>query len=349
LRERRRIQLTGGGSYIVTLPKEWVQLHNLSKGSEVSIILEPDGSLRIEPVSSAREQRRSIIAKIRAEPQWDFWRIARRVISYYIAGADIIEVIFSSTSSSQIARQLREFIASRLIGVEVVEESSSSIVFQVIADMASLPLDVSIKRLIKAVGFMLEDVIDGLRRGARDILAEVDERDDVVDKFYMFISRQLVSVLAGYKSPAEIGLDNLADASLIMTAAKHLERAGDHATNIASAAIELLDAGVEFNVGCLVGIPEHLREILNHYRLATSTFLNPNPPRADEGIEEGIKLKKRNDDILKSITCERDPPLMLLIRRIMESSRRIIDYNIDLLELALNRSTLYELLKENPG
>ena len=194
---------------------------------------------------------------------------------------------------------------------------------------------------------MLEDVIEGLKRGIRDILAEVDERDDVVDKFYMFISRQLVSVLAGYRSPSEMGLDNLADASIIMTAAKHLERAGDHASMIASTAIELLDRGVGFNRDCLSEIPVHLEEIISHYRLATSTFLNPSPPRADEGIEKGIQLKRKNEDILRSLTCERDPLTMALVRRIVESSRRIIDYNIDLLELALNRSVLHELLKEN--
>ncbi|WP_338251357.1 PhoU domain-containing protein [Pyrodictium abyssi] len=346
MRERRRVQVTGGGSYIVTLPKEWVRLHGIRKGAEVVIALEPDGSLRIEPVGM--QQRRIVSARIMVEEGWDFWRIARRVISYYVAGADIIEVVFSSVPGSQTAKQLREFIASRLIGVEVVEESSSSIVFQVIADMASLPLEASIKRLIKTVGFMLEDMIEGLRQGIRDILAEVDERDDVVDKFYMFISRQLISVLAGYRSPSEIGLNNLADASILMTAAKHLERAGDHASMIASTAIELLDRGVDFSRGCLAEIPSHLEEIAKHYQLATSTFLNPSPPRADEGIEEGIQLKKRNEDILKSLTCEREPLVMALVRRIVESSRRIIDYNIDLLELALNRSVLHELLKENP-
>lgn len=345
LRERRRVQVTGGGSYIVTLPKEWVRLHGIRKGAEVVIALEPDGSLRIEPVGM--QQRRIVSARIMVEEGWDFWRIARRVISYYVAGADIIEVVFSSVPGSQTAKQLREFIASRLIGVEVVEESSSSIVFQVIADMASLPLEASIKRLIKTVGFMLEDMIEGLRQGIRDILAEVDERDDVVDKFYMFISRQLISVLAGYRSPSEIGLNNLASASIVMTAAKHLERAGDHASMIASTAIELLDRGIDFSRGCLAEIPSHLEEIAKHYQLATSTFLNPSPPRADEGIEEGIQLKKRNEDILKSLTCEREPLVMALIRRIVESSRRIIDYNIDLLELALNRSVLHELLKEN--
>jgi len=48
------------------------------------------------------------------------------------------------------------------------------------------------------------------------------------------------------------------------------------------------------------------------------------------------------------LTCEREPLVMALVRRMVESSRRIIDYNIDLLELALNRSVLHELLKENP-
>ncbi|WP_269082825.1 phosphate signaling complex PhoU family protein [Pyrodictium occultum] len=342
------MQVTGGGSYVVTLPKEWIRLHGIGKGSEVLMRLEPDGSLRLAPAGG--RQRRPVTARIKVEEGWSFWQIVRRVISHYIAGADIIEVVFGSAPGPQIARQLRGFIGSRLIGVEVVEESSSSIVLQVIADTASLPLETSLRRLIKTVEFMLEDVITGLRRSLRDVLVEVEERDDVVDKFYMFISRQLTSVLAGYRLPSEIGLSSLADASIIMMAAKHLERSGDHVSRIASTAIELLNHGIDFSRGCLAPLPGHLEEIAEQYRLATSTFLEPSPSRADEGIEKGMEIRRRNEELLKTINCDREwehkPIVVALVRNIIESSKRLVDYSIDLLELSLNRSILHELLGE---
>ncbi|MEB3773468.1 MAG: AbrB/MazE/SpoVT family DNA-binding domain-containing protein, partial [Desulfurococcales archaeon] len=33
----RRVQVTGGGTYIISIPKEWVKMAGLSKGAEVSV------------------------------------------------------------------------------------------------------------------------------------------------------------------------------------------------------------------------------------------------------------------------------------------------------------------------
>ncbi|MHA1166660.1 MAG: AbrB/MazE/SpoVT family DNA-binding domain-containing protein, partial [Candidatus Hodarchaeales archaeon] len=51
--EVRRIQKTGGSSFVITLPKNW--LNSLSsndeelKGKELGIIVQPDNSLLITP------------------------------------------------------------------------------------------------------------------------------------------------------------------------------------------------------------------------------------------------------------------------------------------------------------
>ncbi|MDJ0271806.1 MAG: AbrB/MazE/SpoVT family DNA-binding domain-containing protein [Aigarchaeota archaeon] len=46
---RRAVQLTGGSSFTVTLPKEWVERMGLSKGSQVIISPAEDGGLHIYP------------------------------------------------------------------------------------------------------------------------------------------------------------------------------------------------------------------------------------------------------------------------------------------------------------
>ncbi|HEX2021068.1 MAG TPA: AbrB/MazE/SpoVT family DNA-binding domain-containing protein, partial [Candidatus Thermoplasmatota archaeon] len=53
--ELRKIQLTGGSSYTVTLPKEWVEKADLEAGDVVGFLPQPDGTLAVFP--HARQQR----------------------------------------------------------------------------------------------------------------------------------------------------------------------------------------------------------------------------------------------------------------------------------------------------
>ena len=45
----RRVQSTGRGSYIISLPKEWIQDIGLKKGSEIDFNVQADSSLTLVP------------------------------------------------------------------------------------------------------------------------------------------------------------------------------------------------------------------------------------------------------------------------------------------------------------
>ena len=45
----RKVQCTGRGSYIISLPKEWVQDLELKRGSEIAFNVQPDSTLTLVP------------------------------------------------------------------------------------------------------------------------------------------------------------------------------------------------------------------------------------------------------------------------------------------------------------
>ena len=45
----RRVQCTGRGSYIISLPKEWVEDLELKRGSEIAFNIQPDQTLTLVP------------------------------------------------------------------------------------------------------------------------------------------------------------------------------------------------------------------------------------------------------------------------------------------------------------
>lgn len=60
--EQRKLQVTGGSTYILSLPKEWVTRNQLSKGSLMVLCEEDDGSLSI--TSSRLERKEKMMRRL---------------------------------------------------------------------------------------------------------------------------------------------------------------------------------------------------------------------------------------------------------------------------------------------
>ena len=87
----RKDQFTGGNSFVVSLPKTWVNDVGLMASDPVAVMVQPDSSQLIVP-------RRDIMAAPRSEaileagqgPDRDF--LLTHIISYYLAGYDTIRI-----------------------------------------------------------------------------------------------------------------------------------------------------------------------------------------------------------------------------------------------------------------
>ena len=55
----RKVQITGGNSFVVSLPKTWVKDVGLKPRDAVAIITQPDSSLLIIPRRELREAAKS--------------------------------------------------------------------------------------------------------------------------------------------------------------------------------------------------------------------------------------------------------------------------------------------------
>ncbi|WP_297498513.1 phosphate uptake regulator PhoU, partial [Thermococcus sp.] len=90
--EFRKIQFTGRSSYIISLPKKWVRENSLKQGDTVPLVINPDGSITIFP-KEPKETSEKKLLKISTGFSPDM--AIRLVISAYIQGYDVIDIIFS--------------------------------------------------------------------------------------------------------------------------------------------------------------------------------------------------------------------------------------------------------------
>ncbi len=340
---RRRIQVTGGSTYIVSLPKDWIKTYKLGKGSEVDIEVLPDGSLVLKPV---RGQSKRLEDTVSLSLQNDnIWATIRRLISYYIAGVTQISIVIDSNYDHKNIQLLKDFVSRRLMGFEIVEESSNELVFQITVSDDAIPVQTSFKRLTRIILNMLVDIRTSIDMESIDPIIGIEGRDDIVDRFYLYIARQLTQVLRGKIRPDAIGVHSLTEADLYKFSAKNLERVGDHSVIMSSSIYSLYKSGSSRDeISC---IKEPLLLMLSNtidlFQDTSRTLLSLDSAMADTLIEKAMTLRQINDEESNKAICIKKPESYYHTRRILESLKRVTDYCIDILETVINMSIIKSL------
>jgi len=93
VKEIRNVQVTGGGTYIVSLPKEWVKSNNIKPQDKIVILEQEDSSLLIY-VWKDIKKREEKIASLNLEEYEDFDSIIRECIACYLVGYNKINLKF---------------------------------------------------------------------------------------------------------------------------------------------------------------------------------------------------------------------------------------------------------------
>lgn len=229
----RRLIKLGKSSLAITLPKRWVSEQGLREGDLV-LIDEQNGSL-ILSVSRQEEPSPSKVAKIEVHPQEEE-SLERIVIALYQAGYNVMRVSIAGGRATQALRTSLRRTLTRLIGLEVVEEGPSYVLLQMVADASVMSLDRVLGRMEVLVLNSLRELEAYTVEKDPEILRDVIERDEEVDKFYFLLSRQVSLALRNPAYLKQLGVDNRLLLLPMFNYGKTIERVGDVAVAIARVA-----------------------------------------------------------------------------------------------------------------
>ena len=82
--EIRKVQVTGGASFIISLPKEWARSQKIGKNDPLGVLIQEDGTLLITPKIPGREIQRQRTFDV--SPGMDPVFLFRLLIAAYIGG-----------------------------------------------------------------------------------------------------------------------------------------------------------------------------------------------------------------------------------------------------------------------
>ncbi len=226
--ELRKVQFTGGSSYVLTLPKEWIDAQKIKKNDSLGVEVQPDGTLLItqstdqEPAQKTKEFDLAGIT----EPAYLF----RLLIGAYISGYTFI-VIHSEQRLPPFVREVVRDFTQMTIGQEVIEETDTEIMLKDLLNPAEMPFDNTIRRMFMIVKAMHEDAITAIRSQNQTLANDVTARDNDVDRLHWLIARQTNMILSNASLSRKMNVSPVM-ALHYFTISRIIERIGDHAERI---------------------------------------------------------------------------------------------------------------------
>ncbi len=321
---KRRVQLSGNSTLIVSLPKNWAEKAGLKRLDEITLIPLDGRSLLIQLEESGQKDAR---VEVGSEDTPEI--VIRELFSRYLSGFDRIKLEFS-TPAPQLAAEVKEKVRRWLIGVEVVEESAMYMEIQCLPIHTSLPLKRAVERMGGIASNMQMDAFTAMLTGDLSLAAEVIARDDDVDRFYHFIIRQLNLAVAKPMLLHTLDLSSSQDCLGYMLAAKSIERAADHAVSICRLVGQVKALKIQPQVKDLV------KSINAVFRDSIASLLNLDAKKAHKTITEAA--------ILASAVNEAAVSLAHPTRLALENIKRIAEYAEDISEAAVNISSRYSMV-----
>lgn len=328
--EVRRVQITGGSSFMITLPKEWAESVGLKKNDPLGLQQQSDGSIILYPEGKVSNEMVSTkIIDVDDIDDKDY--LYRQLVGAYIAGHDCIEIRSEKQLSSTTTNVVSSFVQIA-IGLEIMEENDYCIVINDLMDQNEIRPMKSIMRMKVLVRNMLNDVLTALETKNISLLEGMNDRDREVDRIDWLISRQISIYQKDVTLSRKQGL-SLPSISRCGTISRSIERIGDHAVLLARNLSPLVDDSSSDTVDA--EIVKTGRDVITLFSDSISTWENKNMYDANRCIERGKELVRKAISI-SEMSDELQGKVAIATELIAGSVKRVAEYSMDVAEVAIN-------------
>ncbi|MBD3188112.1 AbrB/MazE/SpoVT family DNA-binding domain-containing protein [Candidatus Bathyarchaeota archaeon] len=328
--EFRKIQKTGGSSYIVSLPKPWADEHGLREKMKVGIITRNDGTLVVIPkISSEINQKHKTINVDNIGENESL--LFRLLVASYFQGYGIIKV----KSENRLEPDVRELVKNFKndgIGLEIMEETPNSLTIKDLLNPAEVKFKQWLERISQLVVTQIREALLSIQKRDVDIANEVITRDREVNRINWLMSRQhkIVTTNVFLTDRFEMNKEYVADYSWM---SRIIERVGDHAVKIAQYNKTMMEE--ELDKSIVETVVSVGKTAINLFQASIDTFFDNNITEANENIERVIPFLDHCKEI-ENIAYTQEGVVALSLAYVSESIRRIGEYSADLAEYVIN-------------
>ncbi len=232
--ETRRVQKTGRSSFVVTLPKIWINKNKILQNQEIGFITQQDETLTIIPHPDQISHEREMHFQI--TPSTDLQLFHHELFASYVIGYSRIII----TSEERISAALRDLVSDFLAtatGFQIIQEEDRQLTISNLTDLSKIKPEVDVERMAKLVIAMLKDNMTLNPETARSVMRsdrEINKLNHVTGS-RMALMLQDVTIQQKFQLPLKVMLANF-------MIALYLEIIGDQVRLIAEEIINIIES-----------------------------------------------------------------------------------------------------------
>jgi phosphate uptake regulator len=348
----RRVQCTGRGSYIISLPKKWVQDIELKRGSEIAFNVQSDSSLTLVPRKLKEKDEENEKTRLKeyyvvADPKKDAQSTYRMTKALYAIGADMIRIHFKTTEDAAKQKtEIKNLARDTFLGSEIIEETPEEITFQILIKHSEFPIEKAVRRMAIVALSANRDAISALKNRSPEMFQSVVNASNDVDRLALYVVRQLKWGIERNLF-RELGFKTAKEFLLYRIAVNDIKNIGENALNIVNSLETFQKLVVDQTLFIKEPIDEEIySQLLSFNSLAHQLFEEATKAMFKRGYSDAEKIISKREsfaplenELIRLMSSKKlDPNIAAILRLILDSSRRIMDYSKNMAELTLNRT-----------
>ena len=321
--------MTGGSSYVVTLPKDWIKSLKVKKNDPLGLLMQSDGTLLVTTKMTQDKTHR--IKEFDVNDTTNQTYLLRRLIGAYIFGYTSIKIKSSKRMPPAMRVIIRKFTQTT-IGQEIVEETDTTITLKDLLNPTEMPFDKTIKRMHIIVKSMHEDAMCALEENDRKLAEDVISRDNDVDRLHWLVARQHNIILRNVSLAEKMDI-TIEMSSICFLISRIIERIGDHVVRIAQNILSLVDD--KLNKEIVERIHSASELSLDIFNKSIGAFFRRDIKASNENIDSVSRLESLCEEI-NTLALQQIGVTAISIGYIVESIRRVGEYAEDISEIVIN-------------
>tara|TARA_Y100000590_G_scaffold397799_1_gene479584 strand:+ start:153 stop:1217 length:1065 start_codon:yes stop_codon:yes gene_type:complete len=327
--QRRNLQISGGATYVISLPKKWIEKLNLKNGDSMQIVNNSNNSITLLPDSQEEKQSSHSIIKIKKTDSLE--SIKRKIISLYISGYNYIVVKSPRTKiDTEVRAMIIKLVRTKFMGTEIIESDSESIKIKVLSSTPEIKLELAFNRMCKSTSNVLFEIVHAIEKNDSEYAQEIITMDDEIDCFSHYLTRNLTMSLDDSNILSALGLEHTSQVISYKRIITCIERVADHVSIIARNIISMNEKN----------ITKTPKNILSAYEKTIKLFeevmnfgSNKKYSEAETLAQNTEKLIDETNKLINSLNRNSD---LVFYQNLLNENRRILDYTLDICEAIMN-------------
>ncbi|MBI2649841.1 phosphate uptake regulator PhoU [Candidatus Woesearchaeota archaeon] len=195
----RKLISFGKGSYILSVPKSWIEKNNLKKGDLISV---NDEGFELT-LSANQQEKKPDFKEISIDSKnKDIEMLKAEIVSSYLNGYDTINILFGNDNKE--APKIKDIIRN-LSGLEIMEQTSTRIMAKNLININEISIGNLVRRMDIITRAMMEDAILCCRGNCN--YDSIHNRDIDVNRLYFLGYRVIKNAMKNPRIAKSLGTE----------------------------------------------------------------------------------------------------------------------------------------------